>query len=291
MTNLYCLYWVPGSCGDILQHVLSFNPDVCTGATFTVNAQGRAFRRMNQDFLQIFPAESRKWLMRTWSTEDCNQLIKLSKSKTVVIGTHRYDQVKFLKDYLGNNIETVGVVYERALWPFVLKNYCVKVQDSDPESCYWYQQQNEKLYQTLKKNNAFGAWVLQDQLLTKREIATEVNELFDHNIFLNRLLLGDLQWIDQFKNPQSAEQFDQWLNLQSLLYRIKLPDNRDFTACLGRNCEAYLPNNNPIWLDEYDRMFVKHYVKTHNLPQCHAQTHYELLDFFEVNKTIITNAH
>ena len=246
---------------------------------------------MNQDFLTLFPAEPRKWLMRSWSNKDCDQLINLSKNNIVVIGTHRRDQVEFLKASLGTNIETVGVVYEPELWPFVLKNYCVKVQDSDPESCYQYQQQNEKLYRTLKKNNAFGAWVLQDQLLTRREIAIQVNATFDHNIFLNRLLLEDLQWIDQFKNSQSVAQFNQWLDLQSMLYRIKLPDNRDFVNCLGRNRLAILPDREPIWLDEYDKMFVKHYVKTHDLPQCHARTHHELLEFFELNKSVITNAH
>lgn len=284
MPNLYCMYWAPGSGGDTLQHLLSMNPSIQTGASYELNAQGRTQRYMVPEFESQFPGDDQRWLWRNWTTDECEMLLEQSRSQLIVIGTHDYNQVKFLKQTLKLDIETVGVVYDKTLWPFVLKNYCVKTQDSDPVSCYFYQQQNAPLYAKLKENNAFGAWVLKNQLLIHHEVPVEIDHEFDHRVALSRLLINDLQWFDQHVNEQGRRQFELWLSLQNPLYRVKLDYDPDFLACLGGNVEAIEPDLRPIALDAYDMVFVSHYVKAQNLPRCTAKTHWELRDFFRAHR-------
>jgi len=283
MSNLYCMFWVPGSCGDILQHILSQNPGVCTGANYDLNAQGRTVRSITQEFSILFPSEPNQWLLRSWTARDCDQLAIMAKSQTVVIGTHDYNQVKFLKEYLDSSIEIVGISYDQNMWPIVLKNFCLKVAEFDDNINREYQSQNPSLYKKFKKNNQFGAWVLQDQLLHNTRIPKTVNYLFDYTICLERLLIGDLQWVSQFQTTESLSLFQQWLSIQNLFGRTKMLDNPDLIACLGQNIAATIEHPLPIVLDNYDKIFIKHYIKEHNLSTCRASTHYELVDFFKTN--------
>ena len=283
MSNLYCMFWVPGSCGDILQHVLSQNPGVCTGANYDLNAHGRTTRTMTHEFNVLFPSTPNQWLFRTWTAQDCDRLVDLAKSQTVVIGTHDYNQMKFLKEHLNSSIETVGIAYDQAMWPIVLKNFCRKVAEFDSNINSIYQSQNPSLYKKFKKNNLFGAWVLQDQLLHSIKIPNTVDYLFDHTIGLDRLLTGDIQWVSQFQISEPLLLFQQWLSVQNLFGRTKISDNPDLIACLGHNKEATNEHPLPIILDNYDKIFIKHHVKKHNLPICQASTHHELLDFFIKN--------
>jgi hypothetical protein len=278
------MFWVPGSCGDIVQHILSHNVDVCTGATYNLNDQGRAVRTMTDAFTVLFPSEPGRWLRRTWTIQDCDQLVDLAKSQTVIIGTHDYNQVRFLKEHLRSNIETVGINYDQNMWPIVLKNFCFKAIQFHTNINFMYQSANPNLYKKFKDNNVLGAWILQEQLLhTPDDTPNTVNYLFDHTIFLDHLLIGNLQWASQFQTPQSLLTFQRWLSVQNLLGCVKIPDNVDFATCLGRNRQATIEHPFPIVLDNYDKIFIKHYVKKHNLPNCRATTHYELLDFFITN--------
>ena len=283
MPSLYCMFWVPGSCGDILQQVLSHNIDVCTGGYYDLNSQGRAVRTTTHEFNMLFPSTPSQWLLRSWSVQDCDRLVNLAKSQTVVVGTHDYAQVRFLKEYLNSSIETIGVVYDQNMWPVVLKNFCLKVANSDDLVNQVYQSCNTNLYKKFKKNKSVGAWVLQDQLLHNTKIPKTVDHLFDHVIYLDRLLSGDLQWVSQFRTPGSLLLFQQWLSIQNLFGRTKMPNNPDLIACLGQNREATVEHPLPIALDNYDKIFIKQHVKQHNLPACRASTHHELLDFFITN--------
>jgi hypothetical protein len=277
------MFWIPGSCGDILQHLLSQNHDISTGATFNLNSQGRTVRTMTSMFKSLFPSTPDKWLRRKWTIQDCDRLVNMAKSQTIVIGTHDYAQVKFLKEYLKSDINTVGIAYDQNLWPIVLKNYCLKSAQANADVNFQYQSSNSPLYKMLKNKNVFGAWLLQDELLHVKTIPKTVNYLFDHVICLDRLLTGDLQWANEFTTSQSVSTFQQWLCLQNLFGRVRMPDHPDFIACLGYNQWATIDHPDPIALDSYDKIFIKHYVKQHNLPACRVSTHYELLNFFIEN--------
>jgi len=289
MTRLYCLFWYGGSCGDILQNILSMHPDVFTGATYSINSRGRSVPHMMPEFLDMFPVPTSTWLWRKWSEQDCEQLINQSHDKIIVIGTHEYEQVSFLKNYLGSQIETIGIVYDQLLWPFVLKNFCYKVTEIQNDLNQQYQTNHPELYKKFKKHEAIGAWTLSDQLKHDGNwVPKVINYKFDHTIRLDLLLNNDLQWLTQFLRPDSEIVFQTWLNKQNILYRVQLPANADYDACLGRNPQATEYSSAPITLDIYDKIFINHYIKKHNLPPCKANTHQELLDFFNKAATKIT---
>jgi hypothetical protein len=120
-------------------------------------------------------------------------------------------------------------------------------------------------------------------LLHNTKIPNTVDYLFDYTIRLDRLLTGDLQWVSQFQLSESLLVLQQWLSVQTLFGRTKMPNNPDLISCLGQNKEATTEYPLPIILDNYDKIFIKHHVKENNLPPCQASTHHELLDFFIKN--------
>lgn len=285
------MHWLPGSCGDIVQYLLSLNANVYTGFDFEINDDGRVIRKISVEAKQFFPTNQPNlvdssdydhgWLQREWSRQDCELLQDLSQYKIVVIGTHRTDQLEVVKNFLKSSVDTVGISYTPLMQKFVLKNYCSKVLNHDVVAKNYYKASNPELFEKFEQNNVFGQWALKNELLFKMNVPNEFKLSVDHSVDLSKLLAGNLQWVADFVPTQSRVVFEQWLAKQNPLFTHNIPKNSHYDKCIGRNTQASNNIDGPVELDLYDKIFINHYTKTHNLPPCKAATHSELLEFFE----------
>ena len=296
MAKIFVLYWAKGSCGDIMQTLVCHPRGLYNGFEHEIDSQGRAWRRISPEFAQLFPhnqphlfnttEHDHGWLGRTWSVEDCDQLVALSQRQPVIVGTHDRDQVRFLKQCLGNDITTVGVCYESWLQKFVVKNYCVKMLSHDQLTAQCLEHSDPQLSKLLTQHNAQGLWALKNHLKFEPIAPDSVAAEFDVNIDLAEFLTGNLQWIADFLPQQHM--YDHWLSLQNPLFLHSIPANKHYDQCLGRNIRASISPKQPIVLDLYDKIFINFYCKQHQLPNPSAVNHLELIEFFENQAAQIT---
>lgn len=298
MSNIFVFCWVPGSCGDIVQHMASRSQQIYTGFDFAIDSQGRAYRKIQKEFAELFPhnqlhlvnasATDHGWLLRDWNDKDCDALQKLSQSRSVMIGTHSSSQVIKLKEYLGSTVTTVGMVYDSLLHKFVVKNYCQKILNQDAVSKSYFKNTDPKLFRMLENNHAVGIWSLKNELESQQQVPNTVLPNFDINIDLGKFLCGDLQWATEF--DAAYDVYQQWAQLQNPLFRFDMPNNVHWNQCLGRNCSAVDQTSDPIEFDLYDKIIVNFYCKKHKLPNPRVNNHLELHEFFEKQPSIITTA-
>jgi hypothetical protein len=285
------MFWIKGSCGDIIQQLLSANDQINTGFNFTNRPDGGVARKISKDWAEAFPHnilhpenpddKNWGWLERIWSQSDCDKLLNFAKTKTVVIGTHDINQLHFLKQQLGSNITTVGIVYDQYMEKFVQKNFFLKVINYDQVTKDNYKKQNAKLYAKAEQFNQIGALALKDELKLKSKDFQSVDYQFDHSIDLGLLLNGNLQWFGDYVLPNYKQTFDQWISNQNPLFTNKVAASLTYNQCLGYNKSASNTLKHDVVLDVYDKIFISHYTKINNLPPCKATTHAELIDFFE----------
>lgn len=276
MANLYCMYWVPGSCGDLLQQVLSMHADWYTGSHFSLDHNGRWQRQVDKDFRQAYPAESNQWLWRSWTTQELDSLLLLPAAQ-VAIGTHSIDELRKIKQHLGSKVTTVGVTYNKNMYPAVLKNFCAKVGEADPKLNSIYSKAQPELYQKLKQNNLFGPKLLKDLLKSGNLIPKQQLDEFDVAVDLEKILLGDLGWANQWLTQQSAEHVANWTVLQDPLYSTAIVANQHYSKCLGLNSQATKLDSNPINLNTYHHTLIHHHY-----PQAaRFKTHTEFKYFTE----------
>ena len=157
----------------------------------------------------------------------------------------------------------------------------VKIKDFKIKSIPCENNSEGMMGKKFDSNNALGPWALKNELMFLMNIPAECNSEVDHAIDLSALLAGNLQWASTIVPIQSQSIFKQWLEKQNPLFTHKITGNKHYDNCIGNNKLATKESSQPFELDLYDKIFVNHYTKTHNLPPCKATTHAELIDFFE----------
>lgn len=277
MSKLFCLYWVPGSCGDLLQNLIAMNQDWYIGSRFELDSTGRYQRRVESDFASTFPSEKNNWLWRSWAANELD-LLQAWNNKNIMIGTHSIQQVRFIKKYLGHNVTTLGITYGSELFPAVIKNFCVKVAESDHDINQIYQQNHGDQYHLSKQQNTFGSMVLKDFLKFGGPVPQEQQSEFDIDIKLGSILSGHCEWFEQWLNDRSRQILQQWTTLQDPLYQVII-ENIDtrYIKALGINPMATIPDTEPIKLDNYHQTLIQHHY-----PQApNFETHYDFKYFLE----------
>ena len=280
MPKIFCLYWAPGSCGDVLQQLLSMNQEWYTGSTFELDQRGRYQRRVDADFKQAFPADDNRWLWRSWTVSDL-ELLQTWTEKNVMIGTHSLEQSQFIKQQLGTDVITLGVTYNTELFPAVIKNFCTKVAESDHDINRIYQQNSPDAYSREKQENLFGARVLKDFLKFGTVVPLNQRNQFDIEIKLESILLGDVSWFAQWLTDHSQQLLQHWLTLQDPLYQVSVSNiDQNYTRSLGVNSQATKPDQQPIQLNIYHNTLIQHYY-----PQApNFNNHHEFKYFLENTK-------
>ena len=285
------MFWIKGSCGDIVQQLLSTNDQISTGFSFATRDDGRVIRTISPDWQNYFPHnilhplnladKNFGWLSRTWSKAECDTLLNLAQDKIVIVGTHQIEQVAFLQQQLGSSVSTVGIVYNDYMEKFVKKNFFFKVINYDQITKDSYKKRDQRLYELAEQSNHVGVLALKDELRTPVKNFQSVDYHFDHTIDLGQLLTGNLQWASELVPSSCKHIFEQWLDKQNPLFTHKITASLRYQQCLGYNKSATKSLEQDIFLDIYDKIFINHYTKANNLPACKATTHAELIEFFE----------
>ena len=268
MTNVIICYWQPGSGGDTIQHLLSLDSKFYTVVRhFSLEESGRTVAKILPWFRNNFSYKPDNWNWRTWSHDDIDMLYScpdISTDKTLIIPTHRRDQACWLKENIPNSI-TIGICYPKNMYSYVLSRWCKKVADRDTSVAQHYQ---ATLFQNLRKQQLFGAYVLKDQLKFNSNILQEVLSEWDINLQLENLLIGEISILKNI--GLDLESVDSvlcsWINKQKKLYCRQWNLNNNLKSALGYNSRAPVSTDLEIPLDEYDTVLIRHWLNQNNLP-------------------------
>ena len=259
MSKVYCLCWVPGSGGDIIQQVLGHSECFENHYTSTVRNDGRAILPPDKRLVDLFPKNNGGWYNRIWSGDDITKLKKLivDSDRPWIIGTHKSEQVKFLKESL--DITTIGITYDKGLYPAVIKNWSKKSSIDSIENQEIYK--DSKTAQKFKEKGLYAEFMLKEILNHIDNIPKEVDNVFDINIRLGDMYSNNLFAISNWLTKSGLLLFAKWGNLQDLLYKVSYKHPQSYTDIVGYNQQATTVCNDPIKLSSLDKVLISHYCK------------------------------
>jgi len=260
MSKVYCLFWVPGSGGDIIQQVLGHSGCFENQYTDTVRNDGRAMLNPDRRLVELFSNNDRGWYNRSWHDSDIIELKKLivNSDRPWVIGTHRLEQVKFLKESL--DITTIGITYDQGLYPAVIKNWCKKSSLDSVEIQAVYK--DSELAQKFKEKGLYAEFMLKEILNHSNNIPKEINHVFDINIELGNMYNDNLFAIENWLTESGLLLFAKWVALQDPLYQFSYKHSQSYIDTIGYNRQATTVCNDPIKLSSLDQILMLHYYKT-----------------------------
>ena len=260
MTQVYIMYWEPGSGGDLVQRLLLALPN-WSGVIdrFSLDDKGRAKPAFKTEFLKQFSHVPMNWNKRTWAVEDCRLLENMIADEATdyfIVPTHLFEQAEFLKSQIPGS-KTLGVTYSKEMFPAVLKNWCKKIAATDPEI---YKIYNNPLHQKLKAKGVFGEFVLSEQLKFGTIIKPSVEHTFDFAVGLEELYAGNLHSLRDFVDQGTTIHYAQWLEKQNPLQRYTYNIHPELKKALGYNTQATQTGNQNQELDIYDNILIKHHL-------------------------------
>jgi hypothetical protein len=270
MTKTIVLYWEPGSCGEFIQSALLSDTEKYTGVVdyFNLTAEGRVSSKINDQF-QVLTHDKNFWYARNWAIDDFEYIEKITpKNKTLVIPTHRYDQLQNIKRALPDCI-TVGICYPENLYYLVLKNWCKKVAFADHQLHVIY---NTPVHNKLKSKGCFGEFILKEQLRFGSKIRKSVDNDFDIRISLEELYSGNFsifpKLLTSINNFDS--QYNNWIFFQNKLFQFNYDYLHDYLKlALGYNSKATKQGDINLKIDLFDNILIQHICKNHNITATH----------------------
>lgn len=284
MSKLVCLFWVPGSCGDLVRQLLINTGQYSNQSKTVVNEVGRVLPSVDPYLIEQFPTPADvSWHNRTWYPEDIVKLKQISNKSTLpfIIGTHRLDQLDLIKDSIDDCL-TIGVTFNNDLYPAVIKNWCKKASESSLETNLIYKKSHPILSEKFKEKGLYSEFMLLEILKHINNIPKQITPRFDINVNLGEILNSDLSSLAGFLTQDSVAIFDQWYLLQDPLYKYKFECNDDYINALGYNHCATTVCHHDINLSRLDHILISQYCKTKNLvsPTRPLETHTEATLFF-----------
>ena len=286
MKNIVCLYWAPGSCGDLIQHLLmSTNQFRGLAKEYVLDQTGRTKPIIDEYIKELFPSADGNWFDRNWYTKDLDNLKKISNEKSFIIGTHRQSQLDFLKENLGNDITTIGITYSKSMFPLIIKNFCKKVAPTDKIiKGLLSTQENSKLIDYMSKHNLFGEYFL-DQKIKFFDFTIPIAEYndntYDITIELEDIYNNNLHQLSDVLTDNSFNIFNSWYQRQDNLYKFKFQHNQQYIECIGYNSKATVESNEELSFSAMDSILIKHYFLKHNINHPIPKSNIELVKIFE----------
>ena len=273
MTSIIVLYWVAGSCGDLLSSLLLTDSNLKASVhTPVLINSGRVQFQSNEEVLSIFPKQNLKhWYTRLWD----NDLDKLnSLTYKFLLQTVSESQFLFLKQKLSNAI-FIAVNYEENLFPYVAKSFCKKVLDypnyltKDDVGLNFLnsvaKDENErKFFISLGLEKKLGIWYLEKLVnnsleyppkksIHQADIVIELDELLNINYFNS--IIEQLNKTCCIEYDSAYKFYLSWLNLQDQLYTS--PGSKKYQKQLGYNKTFKLLNSTTIdTTSDFNKLFL-----------------------------------
>jgi hypothetical protein len=286
MKNLVCLYWTPGSCGDLIQSLL-ITTKMFSGLAkeYVLDHNGRANPVVDDYIKKLFPSKENSWFNRIWEEKDLENLKKISKEKTFIIGTHQQAQLDFLKNNLGNEITTMGITYSKSLFPLIIKNFSKKVAPYDKNTIELMSgKKNIKLVNFMIEHKIFDAYFL-DQQFKFFDFTIPIPEFndreYDINIELEDIYNNNLSNLKSMLDDSSFNMFDSWYQRQDNLYKFKYSSNQRYVDCIGYNHKATISMDEEIKFSPLDIILIKHYFLKNKINHQIPKSNGELVKIFE----------
>ena len=276
MTKFFILYWQPGSCGDLIQSLLLSNNAQIAGVLKSFDLKNdRVIPSIDPIYLSLFPALANEWYHREWSQSECSMLTNLCQTQNIeyfIIPTHNFASMKFLHNTLYGS-STIGVTYQKNLFPFVLKNWCKKTLSQNTNLT---QDTENKIHWYAKQKKVYAEFVFKQQLLYGSKIAKEEISLFDFPICLEKILLADLSDVKKIFPCSTIDlvHYHNWLDRQNILFKYKFEINESLKNVLGHNTLSNLTCKDDYQLDLYDKILIKTFL--HDINTENIDTLYEL---------------
>lgn len=285
MNNVLILYWEPGTGGDTVQKLFSMDPKFCTVVEdFQLEKSGRTSIKILPWFQDNFPHTPKAWYVRQWTLADLELMDSWPDwpaDSTLILPTHRPDQARWLKTNIPNS-SILGICYTKNLFQCVLSQRCKKIADFDVAISQHY---TTPFFEKLRTHKVFGAYVLKDQLKFGSSLPQEVLPVWDYNLPFEQLLVGNISTLQQtgLDIDLVSDTLLSWCQQQKTLYRQQWQMNKGLRSALGFNCHAPLAQNLQLELDEYDRIFINHWLVQNRLPRSanKLSTLHQANDYFE----------
>lgn len=209
-----CLYWAPGSFGDIVNYLLINSGYTSAFNNPYINDIGRVCYSFNSKFNDIFNLSHHDqdyFYLRDWTSED---LIKMSAIENYIICTHRLEQAEFIKNTLGDQIQSIGIIYTADYYEIVLKNCIDKVVANSPEAEEKISQYDPKLIKAFKEKNLYTQYLLKIfHRYGIKEIPNQINNQFDISIPINLLINNELDSLINLLSLSIDKNSEEFFNL------------------------------------------------------------------------------
>jgi hypothetical protein len=261
MNNLICLYWGPGSCGDIIQTIIKEKFNIFCPRELDSN--GKCSTYIDPALKLMFPdREKNGWLNRVWSDSDLMNLDSLvsSSNQPCVIGTHSLIDIAKIKHAIPKTT-TIGINYDKCLYPAVIKNWALKIATS-PQLINSYRNSHGVLVDKFLEKNIFSEFVFKNQLEFDHIndlIPKSVDPNFDVNLNLANIFNNDLHEINDFLSPDSKDFFAAWHSMQNKLYMKKFNCSEHYAEAVGFNYQSTKEYHDDIPFSRFDNILIEFY--------------------------------
>jgi hypothetical protein len=212
MVNL-CLYWSTGSCGDIINYLITSQGYNTINVNTIIDSNGKVSSSYNEIFLSKIKNDVT--LIREWNS---TELEEIKKESPFMIGTHRLDQCNFIKNYFKDQIKTIGITYTANSYEKILRNWIKKVGIYDTKLVTDFSK-DKILIDKLKEKNLYDEYLVKKFMeYTHNYILKEVPNTFDINLPFELIQSGDLASIvnllDISISTETKEFFNVWFSKQ-----------------------------------------------------------------------------
>ena len=232
MVKIVCFYWNIGSGGDTILRMLENKENYLTthDRYYFDEKLGRTFPIKNRlfDFIEGGTRE------HNWTEKHLDSLIKLqnTQDRIVVIPTHKLQTVDFFKKSLENECITMGITYNKNLWPFVLKNQVNKLFKNNQSFEKIY---SNNLHKKIKSKNLFDWLIMSERLRHNENTIESIEYKFEKTIHLDDMLNGKIELDDILSTPNNQKIYNLWLESQDKLYRFAYQSSIKIKNILGYN--------------------------------------------------------
>lgn len=219
--NKLCLYWAPGTFGDLVVSFLITQQYLTAMTAPYINSQGRVcfdYDKQWSDLFRLDPTSHNHDYWREWSVD---QLAVLNNLDKFVICTHNLDQCTQIKEYFNSQITTIGITYTEDFYDLILSTVIKKVLADDSDVLSILETNQPQLVKLYKETDKWEEFLYKVFSKNKSHIIPShvTADSFDLSIPMTKLIAGDLAFIETVLNfklsPNDVEFFNRWYSRQN----------------------------------------------------------------------------